>query len=158
MATRDTRSETGGKFVMNAGDRAYKAKDLIGARIVDRYGEYLGKVQELAIQPQDGRITFLIISRGGFLGVGEKFIPIPFSALSMKTDQSGREIAFVLDMETNQLDSAPSLEGHSWGNLSNRQWVETVYSYYGKRPFWKMDEDFHTTSMSEEIKTTSKGN
>ncbi len=158
MATQDTKDPAGGKFVMDAGDRAYKAKDLIGAHIVDRYGEYLGKVEELAIQPQDGRIIFVILSRGGFLGMGEKFTPIPFSALSMKTDRSGSEIAFVLDMEKNQLDSAPSVEGHSWGNLSNRQWVETVYTYYGKRPFWKIEEEFHPTSMPEGIKTTPKGN
>jgi sporulation protein YlmC with PRC-barrel domain len=150
MARQDTKETAGGKFVMDAGDRAYKANDLIGAQIVDRYGEFLGKVEELAIQPQDGRITFVILSRGGFLGLGEKFTPIPFSALSMKTDPSGSEIAFVLDIEKNQLDSAPSVDGHSWGNLSNRQWVETVYTYYGKRPFWKIEE-FHPTSMPKVI-------
>ena len=48
---------------------ALSAKALIGARVVNLKNENLGKIEDLVIEPEDGRVTFGILSFGGFLGL-----------------------------------------------------------------------------------------
>src|SRR3954452_22014857 len=58
-----------------------KANGLIGMQIQNNQDEKLGKVDDLAIDLESGRIVQAVISTGGFLGIGDKTIAVPPSAL-----------------------------------------------------------------------------
>jgi len=106
------------------------ATNLIGATVSNLQGENLGKIIDLTID--QNRITFAVISHGGMLGVGEKLIPIPMSALSIKDEKT-----VLLDISKDKLLTAPSFVRSKRPDFSNRQWTEDTYRFYGVQPFWK---------------------
>ena len=54
--------------------------NIIGAQVVTKYGETVGDIENLIVDPK-GRITSAIIDIGGFLGIGSKKVAIQFDKL-----------------------------------------------------------------------------
>src|SRR6478735_332154 len=50
---------------------AVKLNDLLGMTVKNKQGETLGKVEELAIDAESGRIVQVVLSTGGYLGIGD---------------------------------------------------------------------------------------
>ena len=66
------------------GDRlnsAAKASDVLGMTVKNYQDEKLGKVEDLAVDVESGRIVQVIISSGGLAGVGDRLTAVPPSAL-----------------------------------------------------------------------------
>ena len=40
--------------------------------VVNRQGEDLGSIEDLMLDPQNGRIEYAVLDFGGFLGIGDK--------------------------------------------------------------------------------------
>ncbi len=112
---------------------ALSAKALIGARVVNLKNENLGKIEDLVIEPEDGRVTFGILSFGGFLGMGEKLFAVPLQMMRTSTEDR----TFVLDVDKEKLKNAPSFDNDRWPDLHDRAFGSRVYSYYGYQPYWR---------------------
>src|ERR1039457_4629697 len=56
---------------------AAKASDLIGMTVKNNQNEKLGKVEDLAVDVESGRIVQVIISTGGFMGMGNSLTAVP---------------------------------------------------------------------------------
>lgn len=62
------------------GDRlqsAAKASDMIGMRVENYQGGTLGKIEDLALDLESGRIVQVILSSGGVVGVGDRLSAVP---------------------------------------------------------------------------------
>src|SRR5688500_15819593 len=79
---------------------------VLGDVVVNRAGENLGKIEELMLDLEKGRVAYAILSLGGFLGMGEKLFAIPFEALKLDATREH----FTLDVDKNKLKNAPGLE------------------------------------------------
>ncbi len=44
-------------------------------------GDDIGELDNLLVVPSTGYIPFALIAAGGLFGLGEKLVPVPFSAL-----------------------------------------------------------------------------
>ena len=65
----------------------HRASKLVGATVVNSADESIGKIDDLVVNPQD-KITYAIVSVGGFLGVGNKLVAVPFDSLrAVKEDR-----------------------------------------------------------------------
>jgi sporulation protein YlmC with PRC-barrel domain len=60
---------------------------LVGSAVRDNEGRDVGKVSRLMIDPNDGRITSIIIATGGTLGVGSNTISVPWSSVKIGQDR-----------------------------------------------------------------------
>lgn len=118
------------------------ATNIIGATVNNLQGEKLGKIIDLTID--QNRITFAVLSHGGIVGVGEKLIPVPISALSFKYEKT-----VLLDISKNKLLTAPSFEKSQRPDFSNRQWTEDTYRFYGAQPYWKEGSMEHMKDRTE---------
>jgi len=78
-----------------------------GRDVYNRAGEKIGIVTDLVIGP-DGKIAAAVISVGRFLGISEKEVAIPFSALQRWKQLN--ELQLVVDVVRDQLDAAPAFE------------------------------------------------
>ena len=58
----------------------YRASKVIGASVVNEANDTVGKVDDIIIG-QDGKTPFVILSVGGFLGMGTKLIVLPYESL-----------------------------------------------------------------------------
>ena len=66
--------------------------------------EKLGSVQDVMIDKSTGRIAYAILSFDGFLGVGDRYYPLPWEKLRYNTEISG----YVVDIDRDVLEGAPS--------------------------------------------------
>jgi hypothetical protein len=62
---------------VTAKDTAFRSDQLVGTGVCDPKNEALGSVDDVALSPQTGKITYLVIARGGFLGFDEKYVAAP---------------------------------------------------------------------------------
>jgi sporulation protein YlmC with PRC-barrel domain len=60
---------------------------LVGSAVRDTEGRDIGKVSRLMIDPNDGRITSVIIATGGTLGMGSNMISVPWSSVKVGQDR-----------------------------------------------------------------------
>ncbi len=81
---------------------AYQNRD-----IYNRSGEKIGTIKDLLVGP-DGRIHAAVVGVGGFLGIGEKDIAIPLTALQMERRDDGTR--FSVDIGRDTLQTAPAFE------------------------------------------------
>jgi Uncharacterized conserved protein len=108
------------------------ASTLKGDKVINTAGEDLGKIEELMIDLRDGRIAFAVLSFGGFLGLGDKLFAIPWQALRLKL----HDHAFVFDVPKETLEKAEGFDKDNWP-ITSREWLSTVYGYYGYQPYWQ---------------------
>jgi sporulation protein YlmC with PRC-barrel domain/Cu/Ag efflux protein CusF len=116
----------------------YRGSKLIGADVENRQGEDLGDIKDVVIDPQTGRVAYVVLAFGGFLGLGEKYFAIPFSALTPATgERRGDQERYILNIDQERLKNAPGFERNNWPNMADRTWGERIYSYYGVPPYWE---------------------
>jgi len=60
----------------------YRATKVVGSAVLDEAGAKIGTVDDLIITPAD-QVPFVILSVGGFLGMGEKHIAVLASAVDV---------------------------------------------------------------------------
>jgi sporulation protein YlmC with PRC-barrel domain len=104
----------------------HRASRLIGAEVTNSRQEELGRIDDLVVDP-DGRVSYLILSRGGIMGVGGDRIAVPVSAAQPRLNEEGRCIV-ALDKQT--LDAAPSFASNQWPDLSSPGWQDEVRGYF----------------------------
>lgn len=105
---------------------------LEGSKVISPAGEALGKIEKVVIDPGYGRITYAIIEVGGFLGVGEREVAVPWPAL-----RPGREDdAYILDSTREQLANAPAIDDDKIARITDLDLARSVHAYYGQRPYW----------------------
>lgn len=112
-----------------------KASDLVGADVENLQDEDLGEIDALAIDSTGGRVTYAVVGVGGFLGIGEQMIAVPWSALR-RGDEADQ---FVLDIDRERLEAAPRFARNQWPDMNDRTWGEPVHRYYGVDPYWDLD-------------------
>jgi len=102
--------------------------DIRGRDVKDAGGEDIGKVDDLLIDTAEGRVRFLIVASGGFLGLGEQKSYIPVDAVSDVTKDEVR-----VDQSRERLRTAPAYDPDLINDVT---YNESVFGYYGLAPFW----------------------
>lgn len=110
------------------------ASTIINTSVENSYGENLGKIEELMIDLNSGRIAYAVLSFGGFLGMGDKLFALPFEALSIDTENE----KIILDVDKEILENAPGFDKDDWPKVTEHAWLVDVYNYYGYRPYWNV--------------------
>ena len=110
--------------------RAAKASSVIGMEVKSYQGETLGKVQDLSVDLETGRIVQVILSSGGFLGIGDSLVAVPPGALHC--DLKEKVIHLNADKET--LRGAPRFDMARWAAQSESNHVAGVYRYFNEDP------------------------
>ena len=113
--------------------RVLSAKTLAGDRVVNNRGEDLGKIEDLMIDLEGGRVAYGVLSFGGILGVGDKLFAIPWGAL--RVDEA--EKRFVLNVDKELLKQAPGFDKNNWPDMADPAWGAQLYGYYGYNPYWE---------------------
>lgn len=98
-------------FIEAQTDNQMRAGELIGAAVTQPSGEKIGKIQDLVID-ENGRLVGVVVSVGGFLGIGDKEVAVPWGKLEPRPLE-GLAVA-AIDMD--QLEHAPGFK--------NREQVE----------------------------------
>lgn len=79
--------------------------NVIGMDVENKQGERLGRIDDVAIRP-DGSVSYAVIAHGGFLGMGDEYIAVPWNRLNLEAQRQNA----VLDVTEEQLRQAKSFE------------------------------------------------
>jgi len=111
---------------------AAKATDVIGMVVNNLQDQKLGKVSDLALDMESGRIVEVIISTRGFLGMGTTLTAVPPNALH----QDAALKILQLDTSKEKFNAAPRFDFAKWddGTQSNR--LSETYGYFGQQPYF----------------------
>ena len=102
-----------------------------GTPVYNAEGDKLGHVEDVMLHKLTGKVAYAVVSFGGFLGVGEKFHPLPWSMLKYDTDRNG----YVLPIAKRQLEEGPSFSPTDLGD-DDASWRGRVHDHYGAAPYW----------------------
>jgi sporulation protein YlmC with PRC-barrel domain len=102
--------------------KANKASSLIGMDVRNAQDERLGEIKDLVVDLNSGKISYAVLSVGGFLGIGDKFIAVPPSAFSLSDDQD----RLVLNADKAKIENAPSFAKNDWPALNSPE-LQTSY-------------------------------
>jgi len=107
------------------------AEKVEGTNVYNLQGEKLGTVDDIMIDKVSGRAIYAVMSFGGFLGMGEKQHPLPWSSLKYDERQGG----YVINLDKKMLEQAPTMDAgqdFTWTADYGRR----VDKYYGAQSYW----------------------
>jgi len=125
--SRTTTQQSGQTDRWNQLGAAEKANDLIGTEVKNYQGDKLGKVDELGVDLEAGRLVTVILSIGGFLGVGDRLVAVPPSALHWEPANK----VVHLDADKSKLKEAPQFEMSKWSESWDSTRLNEINRYYG---------------------------
>jgi sporulation protein YlmC with PRC-barrel domain len=114
--------------------RAVAPETLVDRALTNAAGEDLGTVEEVLIDPMSGRIAYLLVEHGGFLGIGDELFAIPWAVVRYLP---GDEERLLIDIDEAQLERAPRFSRTDRSPFGEREWALSVHSFYGVQPYWR---------------------
>lgn len=102
-----------------------------GTAVYNPDGDKLGTVDSLMLDKRSGKVAYAIMSFGGFLGIGDRYHPLPWNVLTYDREKDG----YVVNLSKERLKEAPTFERHEM-DLHRPDRHSLLHSYYGVHPYW----------------------
>jgi len=112
---------------------AIRASKVIGTSVFNPAGEKIGKVEDVVLDKQSNNIMFAVVGFGGFLGMNEKFHPLPWSTLDYQKNKDG----YVVNLTKDQLKAAPADGIEELTRADGSGLRDEVYDYYKAPRYWQ---------------------
>jgi sporulation protein YlmC with PRC-barrel domain len=124
-----------------------------GTKVYDPSGKDIGTIKRLMIDKVSGRVAYVLIGFGGFLGIGQEEYAIPWDKLDYDPNLGG----YRTDVTQDQLKNAPSFYrdrdrstaastggANGGSNLNDYQWndrsrEQELHDYYAVAYYWEED-------------------
>ena len=106
---------------------AFMADKIIGSKVMNLKGVTIGKIEDLVVDIDTGRIVYAVLESGGFLGIGDKLLPVPWASLAALPSEG----MFFLNRSKEQMEQAPAFDRKNLPNMGDMSWGANVLKYYG---------------------------
>ncbi|MGF6768735.1 sporulation protein YlmC with PRC-barrel domain [Paraburkholderia sp. GAS199] len=116
-----------------------------GTKVVSADGEDIGKISDIMLDVQSGRIAYAVLSEGGFLGMGTTLHAIPWNALTLNAEEE----CFRVSIAAAQIKNDPGFDKDHWPAMADTIWGTTVHQYYNRSPYWSSSPDLNSTRQTE---------
>jgi sporulation protein YlmC with PRC-barrel domain len=119
MADLNDPSDTRGRLIA--------ASKVNSTGVYNRAGEKLGSIYDIMLNKQSGKAEYAVMSFGGFLGIGDRYHPLPWTVLNYDPVQGG----YVVDIDRDRLEGAPSYAADETALWDDPAYGRRVSDYYG---------------------------
>jgi hypothetical protein len=112
---------------------ANETGNLIGSDKVEGTAVYgadrnkIGSIERVMIDKLSGKVSYAVLSFGGFLGIGDDHYPLPWQSLKYDTSLGG----YVTGVTESQLQGAPHYGNDNTWNWGDPTRTRAVNDYYG---------------------------
>jgi sporulation protein YlmC with PRC-barrel domain len=111
--------------------KAILGSKVTGTSVYNAAGEKIGHVEDVVLDKMSNNIMYAVLGFGGFLGMGEKYHPIPWALL----DYDERKGGYVVPMSKDVLQKAPAYDldelVRADGDIRSKS-----FTYYKVPPYW----------------------
>lgn len=107
-------------------DRTIASDKIEGTVVYDGRNQKIGAIQSVMIDKYTGQVQYAVMSFGGFLGIGERYHPLPWPTLRYDEKLGG----YVVGIKKEALETGPSF---ARGEVPafDRAYGMGVYGHYG---------------------------
>lgn len=94
-------------------------------------GWLIGHIRDLSIDRETGQVAYAIMSFGGFLGLGNRLHPLPWSILGYDPERQG----YVVPLDRAELAKAPHYDAdelEEYGGAHRTAVYTDVLAFYGR--------------------------
>lgn len=113
-----------------------KTSEVVGVEVQNSQGDDLGTIEEIILDKITGNVRYVVLSFGGFLGMGDKLFALPWNSIAFNESRD----AFILNVSKDKLTKAPGFDKNNWPNFSDKKWAKSIFEYYGSEPYWLKDD------------------
>ena len=106
-----------------------------GTSVYSTTGESVGSIKRLMIEKVSGRVTYAVVSFGGFLGLGADEYAVPWNKLNYDTSLGG----YRTDITEEQLRGSPDFYRSKDYGWNDRARERELYDYWGSPYYWEAD-------------------
>jgi len=85
---------------------AFRIDKIIGSAVINLEGERIGTIDDLVIDIDTGDIMYAVLEFGGFMGLGEKLLAVPWHSLTTVPAEG----IFIIDQSKAKLEKAPGFD------------------------------------------------
>jgi sporulation protein YlmC with PRC-barrel domain len=127
----------------------FRASKLQNQQLTDASGQPIGRIGDLAIDPQAGRVNYTSIQMEDRTGAGRgRTIAMPWE--SVRASRQNEQDRFQTMTPAERLNSAPEFTtgDDGWKQMSDPNWVNEMYGHYNVKPYWNQ-----STTPTEGSKT-----
>jgi sporulation protein YlmC with PRC-barrel domain len=98
-----------------------------GTAVYGADGEKIGFIERVMIEKTSGRVSYAVLSFGGFMGIGDDYYPLPWPSLKYNVDLGGYQTMVPIE----KIKGAPK-----YARNATWDWASTggVDDYYGVIP------------------------
>jgi sporulation protein YlmC with PRC-barrel domain len=106
--------------------------ELAGTTVFSADGMPVGDIDEILIDSRRGQVAYVLVSSGGFLGTDQRWLPVPFTAMTWMPTRMG----FALRIQSSQLTALPELAQGTAPRFIRGRDLANLYYAYGAEPYW----------------------
>lgn len=106
------------------------ATEIKGSKILTVKDEELGKIEEVMIDSERGRIAYVVLACDCFLGMSCKLFAVPWEALKASRGD------YILSVEKGAFEASEGLDDDVW--TLNHNDLTRVYEQYNLHPYWEI--------------------
>ena len=111
--------------------KIHRASEVIGLNVMTPDNEdTIGEVNDLVLDADNGTIRYAAVSVGGFLGIGDTMVAVPWKAFECRKDEDGNSY-LSLDTTKEKLEKAPGFDQNNWPDFGNQAWSTDNDRHYG---------------------------
>ncbi|HSW51127.1 MAG TPA: PRC-barrel domain-containing protein [Bryobacteraceae bacterium] len=107
-----------------------QADTIKGSAVRNSQGEEIGDVQDVVLDVKKGQVAFAVLGVGGFLGVGEKNVAVPWNRLQ----PAGEPQTFVLDVDRQTLEKAPAFDSENIAAMQDPKARQDITRFWQEVP------------------------
>lgn len=121
------------------GNTFVEASNILGYDVADNQKNKIGKIKDFAIDLKTGHISYVVMSAGGFLGMGDKLLALPPQSFSINPVQetalgfTGDKRVLTLNISPQVIKQSPALTSDNWETVLDRQALINMYQRAGIR-------------------------
>lgn len=110
-----------------------RASTVIGAKAFNQKGEEMGKIDNLLMHPNSGKVAYATLDIGKYVGNEDQLTNVPWDLVRQsKKDTPG----FVVNAEKAKLHGGTYFDRNHWPDYGEMGWQTNTYGYYGYEPYW----------------------
>lgn len=98
-----------------------------GTAVYDADGEKIGSIERVMIEKMSGKVSYAVLSFGGFLGIGDDHYPLPWSSLKYNVDLGGYQTMVPVE----KFKSGPKYSSDNDWDWASPDRKKGVNDYYG---------------------------
>lgn len=111
---------------MTSNARTLSASTLTTNKVTDPKGKQLGDIKDLMIDTESGKVSYAVLSFGGFLGMGDKYFAVPLEAMRV----NAQDECLVLDTTKEHLEQAPGFDKSNWPDFASPEFKSRHLSHW----------------------------